>query len=72
MLIATKQQGGGGDYHPWTACAGHPTNKQAQLTHPWRKGRKRILINNVRLGISETIADIIQVLAYLFGEGLGT
>ena len=28
MLIATTRRS---DYHPWAACAGHPTNKQ---THP--------------------------------------
>ena len=28
MLIATTRSS---DYHPWAACAGHPTNKQ---THP--------------------------------------
>ena len=34
MLIATTRSS---DYHPWSACAGHPTNKQ---THPVGGGER--------------------------------
>ena len=42
MLIATTRSS---DYHPWSACAGHPTNKQTHPVGEKEKKRRRKRIN---------------------------
>ena len=61
MLIATTRSS---DYQPWSACAGHPTNKQ---THPVGEKEKKRMRKRINEKTEEIFCFILNLSTLIIG-----